>query len=296
MNYKPILSIIIVNWKTKLFLEKCLKSVFNQTKNISFEIFVVDNGSNDGSIKMIKNNFPQVHLIANKKNLGFAKANNQAIKKSRGDYILLLNPDTIILDKAIEKCLGFIKTKPKIGILGCQILNPDRTIQFSCRRFPTLLSQIIILLKIHNFFPNLEPIRKYYMFDFDHQKEKIVDQVMGAFFLVKKDVFDKTGLLDEKYWIWFEEVDFCKRAKRAGFLTYFYPKASIIHHKAVSFNQMLGIKKQFRLNNSMLYYFKKFHSPLSVAIILFLYPISMFLAGIAQLANLFLPIKKRKEL
>jgi len=134
------------------------------------------------------------------------------------------------------------------------------------------------------------------MFDFSHNEECEVDQVMGAFFLIKRDVIDKIGLLDEKYWIWFEEVDFCKRAKLSGFKTYFWPGASIIHEKAASFNQVLGVKKQFWLNNSMLRYFKKFHSPFAYFTILCLYPVSLVTALLIQSVMFVLPIKKKKYL
>lgn len=237
---------------------------------------------------------PKIHLILNKKNLGFAKANNQAIKKAKGDYILLLNPDTKILHNALQKTVNFMRQHQDIGILGCQLLNPDKTIQPSCRKFPTLWSQVIILLKLHNLFPNL--VKKYYMLDFDYKKNRQVDQVMGAYFLINKKVLKKIGLLDEKYWIWFEEVDFCKRAKLAGFKTFYYNKAQIIHIKAQAFNQVLGIKKQSYLNNSMLHYFKKFHSVFSVLIILFLYPLSLFLALIVDLIKKIIPVKKNKTL
>lgn len=295
------LSIVIVNWNTKELLKQCIESIYSETIKIDFEVFVVDNNSEDKSAEMIEklidsNHFQNLHLIKNNENAGFSRANNQAIKKSKGEYILLLNPDTIILDNALEKCISFAEKRPEIGILGCQLLNTDHTIQPSCRKFPSLLSQLIIQLKIHNFFPDISPIIKYLMSDFDHKSEKEVDQVMGAFFLVKRDVFDKIGLLDENFWIWFEEVDFCKRSKNAGFITYFYPRTHIIHYKAASFDQVLGIKKQIRLNNSMLLYFKKHSSPFAYIIILCLYPISMVLAGMVDLMQKIKPVNKNKNL
>lgn len=294
MQNKIDLSIIILSWNTRDLLRQCLKSIYQETKNIDFEIFVVDNASQDKSAEMVCREFSQVKLIKNKKNLGFARANNQAIKQSGGEYILLLNPDTIILDRAIEKCVNYLDQTNKIGILGCKLINSDRSWQPSCRRFPTLFSQVIILLKIHNLFPNL--IKKYLMLDMDQDKVQEVDQVMGAFFLTKKEVIEKIGALDEKYWIWFEEVDFCKRAKNIGFKVLYWPGASIVHYKAQSFNQVLGIKKQWHLNASMLRYFWKFHSIFSFMIILLLWPVSMLLALMVQLVQVVLPIKKKKYL
>jgi GT2 family glycosyltransferase len=288
------LSIIVVNWNTCNFLCQCLKSIYQETKNINFEIFVVDNASRDESAKTVRVEFPQVKLIANQENRGFATANNQAIKQASGEYILLLNPDTIILNNAIGKCLNFFKNRPKIGILGCKLLNSDKTWQPSCRTFPTLLSQVVILLKIHNFFPSL--IKKYLMLEMNPQKMQEVDQVMGAFFLIKNEVIKKIGLLDEKYWIWFEEVDFCKKAKSAGYKILYWPDASIIHYKAKSFTQALTIKKQWHLNASMLRYFWKFHSFFSFLIILLLWPVSMALALIVQFVQLVFPVEKKKYL
>ncbi|MEW6407491.1 MAG: glycosyltransferase family 2 protein [Patescibacteria group bacterium] len=320
MNNKITLSIIIVNWNTHDLLRQCLKSIYQETKNIDFEIFVVDNNSRDKSVEMVQQEFPQVKLIVNQKNLGFAYANNQAIKRSGGAYILLLNPDTIILENAIEKCIKFLENqrphynydhnyftkakkiikkssenelKKKIGVLGCKLLNPNKTWQPSCRTFPTLFSQIIILLKIHNLFPSL--IKKYLMLEIDQNKSYEISQVMGAFFLIKKEVIEKIGLLDKKYWIWFEEVDFCKRAKLAGYKIFYWPSASIIHYKAQSFNQVLGIKKQWHLNASMLHYFWKF-SKFGFPILLLLWPVSMLLALIVQIMQLVIPVRKKKYL
>lgn len=288
-----MLSIIIVNWNTRNLLKKCLESIYQETRGLDYEIFVVDNASQDKSAEMAKKEFlanpefsQRITLITNNKNLGFAKASNQAIKQCQGDFILLLNPDTIILDRAIEKCLDFFITNSKIGILGCKLLNPDKSWQPSCRTFPTLSSQIIILLKLHHLFKNLKIMKKYLMLDMDPNIPQEVDQVMGAFFLIRKELIQKIGLLDEKYWIWFEEVDFCRRAMLANFKTYFWPGASIIHYKAQSFNQVFSTKKQWHYNGAMLQYFFKFHPIFSFGIILILWPLSMLLAFLVNLGQL----------
>lgn len=290
------LSIIIVNWNTKNLLEKCLESVYKETKDLDFEVFVVDNGSKDGSSEMVEKKFPQVNLIKNRFNVGFAKANNQAIRKSRGEYILLLNPDTIILGNTLKKMVDFLENHPQVGILGPKIINPDGSLQPSSRTFPTLMSQILILLKLHNFFPWLPPIKKYYMLNWDHSETREVDQVMGSCFMIRKKLIDKIGLLDENYWIWFEEVDFCKRAKIAGWEIWFLSDVSIIHHKARAFEQVSPIKKQIQLDRSMLRYFKKFHSKPAYFILLSLCPLSIFLASLVQLISKFKLIKKKKYL
>jgi len=296
MNNPPILSIIIVNWNTKLHLKWCLHYVFKRTQGINFEVLVVDNGSSDSSITMVENNFPGVKIIRNQQNLGFAKANNQAIKKARGKYILLLNSDTKITEQALTKMVEYLEDNSQVGILGCKLLNPDGSLQPSCRRFPTLLSQIIILLKLHNYFPNFKAIKEYYMLDWPHDKISQVNQVMGACFMVRKKVFTDIGLLDDKYFIWFEEVDFCRRAQKAGWTTYFTPEAQVFHEKGASFNQLLSPKKQIWFNNSVLRYFKKHGTIFNYLILLSLYPISLLLAGITHFGHSLKPIKKKKYL
>jgi len=290
------LSIVIVNWNTKRQLKWCLNYIHQRTKNLLYEIFVVDNASEDGSDKMVEENYPEVKLIKNSSNLGFARANNQAIKRAGGEYILLLNSDTKILDEALNKMVQCMDENKNCGVLGCKLLNPDGTLQPSCRRFPTIKDQVIILLKLHNLFTNLAAIRSYYMLDWKHDKERKVDQVMGACFMVRKKVIDEVGMLDERYFIWFEEVDFCKRVKMAGYEVFFMPDAEVIHEKAASFNQIMTLKKQMLMNNSMLRYFKKHHPLWEYIIIMILYPFSLFLSLAVQILTIFKPIKKNKSL
>ncbi len=249
------LSIVIVSWNVKALLEKCLVSVFNPPSGGDFEVFVIDNASTDGSAEMVREKFPDVKLIANQKNRGFAVANNQAIKQAQGDFILLLNPDTEILDKTLAKMVEFMKTHSDCGIAGCQILNPDKTIQPSVRRLPDWFSSFLILLKLSHlkFF---KP--KYLLPDFDYSKSQAVEQVMGAFFMIRKEVIEKIGLLDEGYELWFEEVDFCRRLlKKTNYKIYYTPTAQIIHHGGQSFKQVLTLKKQWLFYKSMLRYYLK---------------------------------------
>ncbi len=288
------LSIIIVNWNVKSLLEKCLESIYKKEKNLDFEIFVVDNASSDGSAEMVKEKFPQVKLITNKENKGFAIANNQGIKQAQGEFILLLNPDTEILDNALEKMVNFMRQYSSCGILGCKLLNSDGSLQPSCRAFPSLYSQVIILLKLHNFFPRL--VKKYYMLNCPHHEIREVDQVMGACFLIRKKMIDEIGLLDEGYRVLFEEVDYCKRAKDANWKIYFTPEAKIIHHKGQSFKKQEIVAKQINFNRSLLRYFKKYHFPAPYLMLYFLQPLSLFLAYLSKIYLDFLPFNKKKFL
>ncbi len=277
------LSIVIVNWRVKDLLKKCLRSIFDETKNIFFEVFVVDNNSGDGSVEMVRSRFPRVDLTASAENLGFAKGNNLAIKKTRGRYILLLNPDTEILENALEKMVRFMDAHPECGIAGCKLLNADLSLQPSVRSFPTLASQVMILLKLHHLFPYSKAMYKYLVQDFDYEKTQEVDQIMGAFMIIRREVIEKIGLLDENFWIWFEEVDFCKRAKASGWKILYTPEAKIIHHFGQSFKQILNIKKQKDFNRSLSYYFKKHGTIGEWIVIQLLRPISLALAWLVQI-------------
>lgn len=277
------LSIIIVNWNTKNLLEKCLASVYENYQNLNIEVFVVDNASNDKSVEMVREKFPYTKLIINKKNVGFARANNQAIKQAKGGFVVFLNSDTEILDGALEKMVNFMKNHQDCGVAGCRILNPDHSLQLSVRRFPTLWSQIIILTKLHNFFPKL--VSHYLALDFNYSKTQEVDQVMGAFFIVRKNLFDEIDLLDENFYIWFEEVDFCKRVKNYGKKVFYTPEAEIIHYGGQSFKQMMSLEKQRTFNKSLRYYFKKYHSFITYLILLIFNPISLLLAYLIQIID-----------
>jgi hypothetical protein len=316
-----ILSVVIVTWNVRDYLEKCLDSLIStnlpqiprqaQDKFFSneFEIFVVDNASTDGSVEMVREKFPQVHLIVNKENLGFAKANNQAIRKAKGEFILLLNPDTEFFSSnqgiplrqladrdnkggALEKMVKFMEIHPDCGIVGCKLLNSDGSLQPSVRRFPTLLSQVITLTKAPNIFPWL--IKKYLGLDIDYNKTQEVDQIMGSFFMIRRKVIEQIGLLDENFWAWFEEVDYCKRAKKAGWKIYYYPEVEVIHHKGQSFSQLVNRQRQF--NKSLLYYFKKHHSFFAWFILWLMQPLSLFLTWLDETIGIKRRLGKKKFL
>jgi len=251
------LSVIIVSWKVRDLLKKCLESIRSAQGDLSLEIFVVDNDSQDSTVEMVKNEFPNVKLIINDKNLGFAKANNLALRQSRGEYVLLLNPDTELNSEALGHSLEFMRHNSDCGILGAKMFYPDGSLQPSVRRFPTIWPIILMLLKLPKIFPHLKPVDKYLAADFDYNKEQEVDQVMGAFMLMPKAVLDKVGLLDERFFVWFEEVDLCRRVKSAGYKIIYSPDISVIHHGGKSFGQQAVIKNQQLFFTSALKYFLK---------------------------------------
>jgi GT2 family glycosyltransferase len=290
------LSIIIVSWNIKDLLAKCLNSIYRHSQGLNFEIFVVDNHSTDGSSVMLKKEFTQVKLIQNNENLGFARANNQAIRQAQGRYILLLNPDTELIDDSLSKLIEFMNKHKQCAILGPKLLHPDKSVQASVRRLPKFSDQFFILLKLHNLFPSFAPIKKYYMLGFDYHTTSQVEQVMGAAMLIRRAVFEKIGLLDEKFWLIFEEVDFCKRAAEAGFKIYFYPGAQVIHHKGKSFAQHKSLARQMNFNRNLFYYFKKHGTFYQLVGLWLLQPISLLLALIDQLLKVKKLVGKNRDL
>ncbi|HLC64131.1 MAG TPA: glycosyltransferase family 2 protein [Patescibacteria group bacterium] len=274
---KPELSVIIVSWRVKDLLRQCLKSIFNNTAGLDFEVIVVDNDSGDGSVEMVEQNFPQVKVIAARFNLGFARANNLALKQSVGKYLLLLNPDTKIIDNSLKKTVDYLNSHPRAGVLGGKLLNHDLSFQPSVRRFPRFVDHLIMMFKLHH----LLPLKSYLAQDFDYTKVSEVDQVTGAYFAISRAAYDKAGPLDEKYYIWFEEVDYCQRVKKAGFKVVYYPEVSAIHYGGQSFKQVFNLKKQWIYNKSRLRYIAKHESPLVYIIILILSPVSLLLSALS---------------
>lgn len=286
-------SIVIVNWNVKELLRRCLKSIYEHTHLVRFEVFVVDNASSDGSADMVQKEFPNVHLIENDENLGYARANNQAIVKTKSEYVLLLNPDTELINDGIANLVAVAREHSTAGVIGGTLLNPDMTLQASVRRFPTLSSQALIMLKLHNFFPGLPTFRKYFARDINPNQEQEVDQVMGAFFLISRRALEIVGTLDERFFIWFEEVDYCKRVKSAGLAVLYTPRARIIHHGGESFAQVFAPRRQKMLNDSLAKYMRKHHGRVAWLVIKILRPPSIVLAWLAGFILPSIQSKKR---
>lgn len=254
---KKTLSIIIVNYNAGHYLEKCLKSVYAETKRIPFDIWTVDNNSKDSSLSMVRRNFPAVNLIENKENKGFARANNQAITKSVSDYILLLNPDTLILKNAIEKTVKFMDEHPQTGIAGCKVLNEDGTLQLACRRsIPTPGVAFFRLTGLSKLFPSNKGIAKYNLTYLNPDQANEVDAVSGAFLMIRRAVVDNIGTLDEQFFMYGEELDWCLRTKKDGWKVMYYPDAEIVHYKGEC-SKTNRKKAAFEFYRSMYLFHKK---------------------------------------
>lgn len=222
-------SIIIVSWDTCDILRDCLASIYEQTRNIAFEVIVVDNASKDGSPEMVNTEFPQAVLLANADNKGFAVANNQGIAIAKGYYVLLLNSDTVVLDRAIEKTMAFADAHSDAAVVGCRVLNADRSLQHSCSKLPALWDRILFAAGLVRLFPRNPTFARPVMSWWDHDCVREVEVISGCYMLVKKEAIDQVGGFDERFFMYCEEVDWCKRFREAGWKILFTPEAQIIH-------------------------------------------------------------------
>lgn len=229
------LSIVIVNYNVEHFLEHCLLSVRKALKGIESEVFVVDNNSVDGSVNMLKRKFNEVKLIENKENVGFAKANNQAIRQSTGEYVLLLNPDTVVEEDTFTKCLNFMDNHQDAGGLGVKMIDGQgKILKESKRGFPTPWVCFCKMSGLSKIFPKSKRYCGYYMGNLPYDQTNEVDILAGAFMLLRKKVLDKIGLLDETFFMYGEDIDLSYRITQAGYKNYYFSDTSIIHYKGES--------------------------------------------------------------
>ena len=258
-------SIIIVSWNTRDILRDCLESVYKQSENIEFEVIVVDNDSADGSAETVKKNFPQVILVENSENRGFAAANNQGMAVAAGRYFLLLNSDTIILDNAISKVVSFADAHPEAAVVGCRVLNPDKTLQPTCFMFPSLLNMILSSTYLYKLFPHSRFFGRERMSWWDRDDEREVDVVTGCFMLVKREAIKQVGPMDQQFFMYGEETDWCYRFKQAGWRIMFIPSAEIIHLGGQS-SKVIRVDMLVRLRISILQFMKKHYGWLTYRI------------------------------
>jgi len=229
------LSIIIVNYNVKEFLQNLIHSIEKASLNLTKEILIVDNASDDGSVEFIKEKFPQIKLIANQKNLGFGKANNIGLKQANGKYILLINPDTLVAEDTFEKMIKFFESNSEAGLAGCKILNPDGSLQLACRRsFPGPWTSFTKVTGLSNLFPNSKIFARYNLTYLDENKTYEVDAISGSFMMMRKEVYEKVGGFDEQFFMYGEDLDLCYRIQKSGFKVYYVHSTQIIHYKGES--------------------------------------------------------------
>jgi N-acetylglucosaminyl-diphospho-decaprenol L-rhamnosyltransferase len=228
------LSIIIINWNSAEYVKSCLGSLFKNTKGIDFEVIVIDNGSFDSCESIIRNQFPKVRFFQSNDNLGFAKANNYGSEKATGEYLLFLNPDTEIIDDVVAGMLSMIKTLQNAGVLGCRLLNSDRSLQASCiQLFPTILNQVFDSDIINRWLPVLSTGRVEY----SKREPTKVQVIPGACMMIRKKIFEEVGKFSPEYFMYTEDLDLCYKAHQAGYSNYYTGAFSVIHHGGGSSHQ-----------------------------------------------------------
>lgn len=297
------LSIIIISWNVREKLEKNLQAIYQSQRNFDhFEVFVVDNNSSDNSVEMVAKKFPQVKLIINQENLGFSRANNQALRQASGDFILLLNPDMQVMPDTLVNMINWMIKNKQASVAGCNLVNQDgKTIQ-SVRRFPTIWDQLAIVLKLP--FISSKVLKKYLQVNFDYNRPSKVDSIRGGFFMVRntRPVIPLSKInfihhsiegamfrLDERYFLWFEEVDFCRQVYQNKGEVWYTPTVKCVDYVGQSFKQIKSTQKQKYFRDSMLKYFKKWHPKWQYYILWILWPIGLFLTWLGEKVG----IKKR---
>lgn len=252
------LSIVIVSWNVRDYLKACIESIYKHTKGINFEVIVVDNASSDGSVNMVRKFFPEVEIITNKYNAGFSKANNQAIKVSKGKYIATVNPDTLLIEDIFNPMISFLEMHNDIGIIGPKILNADReSIQYVCaRKFPNPYFDLIDNLKLDRVFPRL--FSGIYIANWDHKTSRYIELLSGACMMIRRKAIDDIGLFDENQFMYADDIDFCKRMIKFGWKIYYYADVSLIHYGGESSKKIKAFTN-IKMLESKNYYYLKHH-------------------------------------
>jgi GT2 family glycosyltransferase len=253
------ISVVIVGWNAKQYLELCLESLAKAPPRRSMEVLVVDNASTDGSVEMIETKFPWVKLIKSPENLGFSKGNNVAIRQAQGRYIALVNPDVIVFPGCLDALADFLDENPKVGNVGPRVLNPDMSMQSTCRRFPTLWNNFCSATGLSTRFKNSRFFAGEHMFYFPHDRTLTVDVLVGCFSMIRREAFDEVGLLDEGLFMYGDDVDWCRRARDARWKVVFYPGAQAIHDRG-KITAPYPVRFAVAQQRSVLHYWTKHHS------------------------------------
>jgi GT2 family glycosyltransferase len=260
------ISVVILNWNDLQHLIGCVESLSDCTKERTMEIIVVDNASTDGSADAVASRFPEVKLVRNKENLGFPKGNNIGIRASRGKYIYLLNSDIKVLDGCIDALADYMDAHPDIGMIGPKTLNDDLSHQSTCRQFPTLWNNFCATTGLAKVFKQSRFFSGEHMFYFKGDSTLDVDVLVGCFWAVRREALDDFGLLDEDFFMYAEDVDWCKRCWNAGWRVVFFPGAQAVHYRGASSNKD-PVRCALTQQRSILSYWKKHHGSLGRFII-----------------------------
>ncbi len=279
----PKISIVIVSLNVREILRANLNRLFALPNKYSFEVFLIDNGSTDGSARMVRDQFPPVQLIQNDYNSGFSHACNQGLRLAKGEVLVLFNPDMLMGEKVLEQTYDTLMGQKDIGVMGVRLMSPDGLVVQSVRNDPMFFDQMLILLKLARLFPQSQ--NRYLAKNFDYSKSQNVEQVRGSYFAFRREVMEKVGLLDELYFVWFEEVDFCRRVRKAGYRIWFDSNVYCTDIVGGYFKQVPARIKQYNFINSMRKYFAKWHPQWQSAIITILLPLAVLFGVIIDGIN-----------
>lgn len=257
----PLLSIVIVTWNAKKFVQECLRSL-EENAGLPAEIIVVDNASSDGTPELVRSEFPGVTFIQNPENFGFAKANNIGLTRSRGQYICLVNSDVNVLPDCMPKLVAYMETNPSIGMLGPQMLGSDGKVGRSSMRFPTIWNLFCRAIALDNLFPGQRWVGAQMMADFQHDHTMDVEVLNGWFWMVRREALNNVGLLDERFFIYGEDIDWCRRFRTAGWRIVFYADARSVHYGGAS-SAAAPVRFYIEMQRANFQYWQKHHSNFS---------------------------------
>lgn len=261
MDSNPDLTISIVNTNNRALLKRCLDTIATSARGVRLEVIVVDNASTDGSAEMLRADHPDVHVIENPERDGYGRSHNRAIRIARGDFILVLNEDMEMLGGAVERMLAAARRADNLGVMGCRILNPDKSLQHSCFRQPSLLGELFESLFPYTIaFPRARLRSK--MYDWPHDAQREVDIVVGCCMLIPRAVIDRVGTFDPNFYIYSEEHDLCKRIRDNGFRIVFTPEAEMIHYGGQT-TQRMSLRMALIQLDSRIRYFRKHRGAVS---------------------------------
>jgi N-acetylglucosaminyl-diphospho-decaprenol L-rhamnosyltransferase len=245
MIENPELSVIILNYKTRGLLRQCLRGISNSGDIISKQIIVVDNASNDGTVEMLEEEFPEVILVASPYNRGFGGGMNLGLKKSTGRYAIVLNPDVAIMDKPFDRLVQFMDQHPRVGLAGPKLLNPDGSVQYSCYRFPKWYTPILRRSPLGSLPTFRNHLRKYLMKDFSHTENQEVDWLLGAFLIVRATALKQVGFFDERFFLYFEDIDWCRRFWVNNWEVCYVADVEVVHYHKRESAEIAGFSALF---------------------------------------------------
>ena len=278
---RPIkISVIIVNYNVKEYLAHALSSIERALESIPHEIIVIDNHSIDGSVPFLRKQFPDLRLIENQENVGFGKANNQGLQEARGEYLVLINPDTVVQEDTFTTLLHFFETTPDAAAATCKIINPDGSFSIDCRHsIPTPSIALWKVLGLSRIFPRSRIFGQYNMTYLDEDEIYPIPAISGSFMMIKRDVLERVGYFDERFFMYCEDIDLCHRINTQGYKIYYVPNTQIIHYKGES-TKKDRLDYVITFNKSLYQFFKKYYAPSSVFMFRWLVAIGIFFRGI----------------